>query len=74
MIEILASGAKSGFSLVFLEDFNGRSFFFGDVWETSQSLQLYTDLADSIALGRFLVAIGFMEFGRAIGKLITSCF
>ena len=43
VIEILASGAKSNINLwlSFFEDFNGRLFFFGDVWETSQSLQLY---------------------------------
>ena len=35
----------------FVEEFNGRSFFFGDVWETSQTLQLYTDSAGSIGFG-----------------------
>ena len=49
----LLSGAKSDLMLWlrFLEDFNGRSFFFGDVWETSQALQLYTDSAGSIGFG-----------------------
>lgn len=49
----LSRGAKSDIMLwlSFLEDFNGRSFFFGDVWETSQTLQLYTDSAGSIGFG-----------------------
>ena len=51
-----------------IEDFNRSSFFFGDVWETSQTLQLYTDSAGSIGFGRFL------GVGRAIGKLVTSRF
>ena len=34
--------------LRFLDDFNSRSFFSTDVWETSQSLQFYTDAAASI--------------------------
>ena len=35
-IEILASRAKSDIMLClsFFEDFNGRSFFFGEIWET----------------------------------------
>ena len=37
--------------LRFLDDFKGRSFFLSDVWETSQSLQLYTDAAGSIGFG-----------------------
>ena len=37
--------------LRFLDDFNGRSFFLSDVWETPQSLQLYTDVAGSIGFG-----------------------
>lgn len=49
----LSRGAKSDMMLwlSFLEDFNGRSFFFADVWETSQTLQLYTDSAGSIGFG-----------------------
>ena len=49
----LSSGAKSDLMLWlrFLEDFNGRSFFFGDVWETSQAIQLYMDSAGSIGFG-----------------------
>ena len=34
--------------LQFLSQFNGRSFFLDDVWETSHTLQLYTDSAGSI--------------------------
>ena len=69
-IEILVSGAKSDIKLWlnFLEDFNRRSFFFGDVWETSQTLQVYKDSAGSIGFGAVL------GVGRAIGKLITSRF
>ena len=37
--------------LRFLDGFNGRSFFLSDVWETSQSLQLYTDAAGLIGFG-----------------------
>jgi len=49
----LSRGAKSDIMLWlgFLEDFNGRSFLFGDVWETSRTLQLYTDSAGSIGFG-----------------------
>ena len=37
--------------LGFLEEFNGRSFFSSDVWETSQTLRLYTDSAGSVGFG-----------------------
>ena len=37
--------------LRFLRDFNGRSFFLEDIWETSHTLQLYTDSAGSIGFG-----------------------
>ena len=49
----LSRGAQSDIMLwlSFLEDFNGRSFFFSDFWETSQTLQLYTDSAGSIGFG-----------------------
>ena len=49
----LSRGAKLDIMLWlrFLDDFNGRSFFLSDVWETSQSLQLYTDAAGSIGFG-----------------------
>ena len=49
----LSRGAKSDILLWlgFLDEFNGRSFFFGDVWETSQTLQLYTDSAGSVGFG-----------------------
>ena len=52
-IEILASGTKSDIKLWLsvLEDFKGCSFFFGDVWETSQTLQIYTDSVGSIGFG-----------------------
>ena len=49
----LSQGAKLDIMLWlrFLEDFNGRSFFLSDVWETSQSLQLYSDAAGLIGFG-----------------------
>ena len=49
----LSRGAKLDIMLWlrFLDDFNGRSFFLSDVWETSQSLQLYTNAAGSIGFG-----------------------
>ena len=34
-----------------MEDFNGKSFFFNDIWETSHTLHLYTDAASSIGFG-----------------------
>ena len=37
--------------LRFLENFNGRSFFLEDVWETSDTLKLHTDSAGSIGFG-----------------------
>ena len=49
----LSRGAKLDIMLWlrFLDDFNGRSFFLSDLWETSQSLQLYTDAVVSIGFG-----------------------
>ena len=49
----LSKGAKSDILiwLRFLEDFNGKSFFFNDIWETSHTLHLYTDAAGSIGFG-----------------------
>ena len=49
----LSRGAKLDImlSLRFLDDFNGRSFSLSVVWETSQSLQLYTDATGSIGFG-----------------------
>ena len=49
----LSKGARSDIVLwlSFLENFNGRSFFLRDVWDTSQTLQLYTDAAGSIGFG-----------------------
>jgi len=49
----LSRGAKSDIMLWlgFLQELNVRSFFFGDVWKTSQTLQLYTDSAGSIGSG-----------------------
>ena len=46
-------GAKSDILiwLRFLEDFNGKSFFFNDIWETSHTLHLYIDVAGSIGFG-----------------------
>ena len=35
----------------FLDDFNGRSFFLGDCWSTSSSLNLYTDAAAGFGFG-----------------------
>ena len=37
--------------LRFLEDFNGKSFFFNDIWETSHTLHLYTGAPGSIGFG-----------------------
>ena len=49
----LPKGAESDILiwLRFLEDFNGKSFFFNDIWETSHTLHLYTDAAGSIGFG-----------------------
>ena len=49
----LSKGAKLDLLLWlrFLEEFNGKSFFFRDVWETSRSLHLYTDSAASVGFG-----------------------
>ena len=35
----------------FLSQYNGRSFFLDDVWETSHTLQLYTDSSGSMGFG-----------------------
>ena len=49
----LSKGAKSDILiwLCFLKDFNGKSFFFNDIWETSHTLHLYTDAVGSIGFG-----------------------
>ena len=49
----ISRGAKQDLSmwLQFLIEFDGRSFFLNDIWETSQSLQLFTDAAGSIGFG-----------------------
>ena len=35
----------------FLDEFNGKSFFLDDAWETSHTLELYTDAAGLIGFG-----------------------
>ena len=35
----------------FLDEFNGKSFFLEDTWETSHTLELYTDAAGSVGFG-----------------------
>ena len=49
----LSKGAKLDIALWlrFLQDFNGKSCFLDDVWETSNTLKLYTDSAGSIGFG-----------------------
>ena len=49
----LSKGAKLDILLWlrFLDEFNGKSFFFSDVWETSDTLHLYTNAAGSIGFG-----------------------
>ena len=49
----LSKGAKLDIALWlrFLTDFNGKSFFLDDAWETSDTLKLYTDSAGSIGFG-----------------------
>ena len=37
--------------LAFLEDFNGKSFFVDEHWETSHKLELFTDAAGSLGFG-----------------------
>ena len=41
----ISRGAKQDLTmwLQFLTEFNGRLFFFNDIWETSKTLQLFTD-------------------------------
>ena len=56
----------------FLGNFKGRSFFFNDVLETSQTLELYTDTAASTGFEAVLVAITFMLLGRSTGNLTAS--
>ena len=40
--------------LKFLREFNGRSFFLDDKWNTSPPLELYTDVAGSKSYGAIL--------------------
>ena len=49
----ISRGAKQDLTmwLQYLTEFNGRSFFLNDIWETSQTLQLFTDAAGSIGFG-----------------------
>ncbi|XP_020617810.1 adhesion G protein-coupled receptor L4-like [Orbicella faveolata] len=39
----------------FLDEFNGKSFFLDDTWETSHTLELYTDAAGSVGFGAVFV-------------------
>ncbi|XP_068723346.1 uncharacterized protein [Montipora capricornis] len=49
----LCKGSKQDLLLWmrFLDEFNGKSFFLEDTWETSHTLELYTDAAGSIGFG-----------------------
>ena len=49
----LSKGSKQDLLLCirFLDEFNGKSFFLEDSWETSHTLELYTDTAGSIGFG-----------------------
>jgi len=44
----------------FLDEFNGKSVFLDDAWETSHTLELYTDASGSIA---FSAVFGKHRFG-----------
>ena len=49
----LCKGSKQDLLLwiQFLDEFNGKSFFLDDTWETSHTLELYTDAAGSVGFG-----------------------
>ena len=49
-----------GMWLQFLDNFNCRAFFLSDRWDTSSTLELYTDTAASKWYGAYLESIGFM--------------
>ena len=48
-----------GMWLQFLDNFNCRAFFLSDRWDTSSTLELYTDAAASKRYGAYLESIGF---------------
>ena len=60
----LSKGTKHNITvwLNFLNAFNGRSFFYHDIWNTSSFLELYTDAAASKGYGAILGQRWF--FGR----------
>lgn len=54
----------------FLDNFNGKYFFLSDRWDTSSSLELYTDAAASKGYGAIF---GKHWFGGAFPKAWHSC-
>ena len=57
----LSKGTKHDITvwLNFLNAFNGRSFFYHDIWNTSSFLELYTNAAASKGYGAILASVGF---------------
>lgn len=53
--------------LTFLDHFNGKSFLLSHIWESSRTLELYTDTAGQKVMGVFLVRTGFMDNDRNVG-------
>ena len=64
---VLASGPKPCGG----NNFNGRAFFLSDRWETSSTLELYTDAAASKVMVRYLESIGLAVPFRMHGRVST---
>ena len=55
--------------VTFLDNFNGRAYFLSDRWETSSTLELYTDAAASKGHGAvFWTALVWRRFSKGIAQ------
>ena len=58
---------------LFIENFNGKSFFLSDIWENSEQLHLYTDASDlGFILNIFYCSIRNNWIGHKFHNLETS--
>ena len=59
---------RSHYVASILTEFNGKSFFLNDIWETSQTIQLFTDAAGSIGFGAVFGAHWFHVYGQHLAR------
>ena len=67
----LSKGAKLDILiwLRFLEDFNGKSFFFNHIWETSHAFHLFTDAAGPIGFDAVWLSLATQYLARDVENL-----